>query len=467
MTQYFFTSSVINPGFDAVALFSGDGVHVKGRHRDCVSRGRRNLLRGGVTIENHGVIFGASDTPVTAQVRGGIEIGTPGKSSTVTNGLDGTISGGTDQFAMLVFGAHAINNFGQVTCQGLNGIGVQTYGSGSLYNYGIISAGTGVLQQNPNAGDLVTTINYGTINALSASYYGFGSQAVERITNAGTMTGDVYLGDGTGSSFDTSQGRVDGQIIGGNGGNRLTGSAFEDSITGGTGADIINGNAGGDLLYGGAGADRMYGGSGTNTLTGGLGNDSYYVDSETDIIVEAAAGGASDYIFSTVSFSSVLGVERLYLLGNTAVFADGVDAQNDFIAGNSASNIIDGKSGNDTIRGGFGNDTLTGGLGLDMFQFLTNPNATFNRDTITDFTAADDVMHLDNLFMTQLGPNGALAAGAFNTGAAASQADDRVIYNTATGALLYDPDGSGVLAAVQFATLTGAPVISAADFVVV
>ena len=163
----------------------------------------------------------------------------------------------------------------------------------------------------------------------------------------------------------------------------------------------------------------------------------------------------------------MLGVERLYLLGNTAVFADGVDAQNDFISGNSASNIIDGKTGNDTIRGGFGNDTLTGGAGLDIFQFLTNPNATFNRDTITDFTAADDVMHLDNLFMTQLGPNGALAAGAFNTGTAASQADDRVIYNTAIGALLYDPDGTGALAAIQFATLTGAPVITAADFVVV
>ena len=215
---------------------------------------------------------------MTAQVRGGIEIGTPGESSTVTNGLDGTISGGTDQFAISVFGAHAINNFGQVTCQGLNGIGVQTFGSGSLYNHGIISAGTGVLQQNPNAGDLVTTINYGTINALSASYNGLGSQAVERVTNAGTMTGDVFLGNGTGSSFDTSQGRVDGQIIGGNGGNRLKGSAFEDSITGGTGADIIIGNASGDLLYGGAGADKIYGGSGTNTLEGGLGNDSYYVE---------------------------------------------------------------------------------------------------------------------------------------------------------------------------------------------
>ena len=30
MTQYFFTTSVINPGeFDAVTVFSGDGVHVR------------------------------------------------------------------------------------------------------------------------------------------------------------------------------------------------------------------------------------------------------------------------------------------------------------------------------------------------------------------------------------------------------------------------------------------------------
>ena len=36
-----------------------------------------------------------------------------------------------------------------------------------------------------------------------------------------------------------------------------------------------------------------------------------------------------------------------------------------------------------------------------------------------------------------------------------------------TGAVLYDIDGSGASAAVQFATITGAPTLTNADFVVI
>jgi serralysin len=88
-------------------------------------------------------------------------------------------------------------------------------------------------------------------------------------------------------------------------------------------------------------------------------------------------------------------------------------------------------------------------------------------DTVTGFAAIDDVIQLENAVFTALAITGVLAAGAFNTGAAATQADDRIIYNSATGALLYDADGLGVAAGIQFAALTGAPVISAADFVVI
>ena len=84
---------------------------------------------------------------------------------------------------------------------------------------------------------------------------------------------------------------------------------------------------------------------------------------------------------------------------------------------------------------------------------------------IVDFIHDDDTIVLDDAVFAGLAL-GALTAGAFRTGAAAADADDRIIYNGATGQLFFDPDGVGGAAQVQFATLTGAPAINASDFLV-
>ena len=62
---------------------------------------------------------------------------------------------------------------------------------------------------------------------------------------------------------------------------------------------------------------------------------------------------------------------------------------------------------------------------------------------------------------------GVLAAGAFRTGAAAADADDRIIYNSATGALMFDADGNGAGAAIQFATLATGLAMTNAEFLVI
>lgn len=63
-----------------------------------------------------------------------------------------------------------------------------------------------------------------------------------------------------------------------------------------------------------------------------------------------------------------------------------------------------------------------------MFVFNTTPNASSNRDTISDFNVADDTVELENSIFTALGVStGALAAGAFRSGTAAGDADDRII----------------------------------------
>ena len=46
-------------------------------------------------------------------------------------------------------------------------------------------------------------------------------------------------------------------------------------------------------------------------------------------------------------------------------------------------------------------------------------------------------------------------------------ATDRIIYNSTTGAIYYDADGSGSGAAIQFAILTGAPSLLFDDFLIV
>jgi len=78
-----------------------------------------------------------------------------------------------------------------------------------------------------------------------------------------------------------------------------------------------------------------------------------------------------------------------------------------------------------------------------------------------------DKLVLENAQFTGLAP-GALAAGAFETGTAASDAGDRIIYNPTTGALMFDSDGTGAAAAILFATLDNHPVgLSAGDFLVI
>jgi serralysin len=140
--------------------------------------------------------------------------------------------------------------------------------------------------------------------------------------------------------------------------------------------------------------------------------------------------------------------------------------------GNTGANIIAGLAGNDFLYGGAGNDRLTGGLNNDYFVFHTALDATTNVDAITDFSVLDDTIRLENAIFTGLGiATGVLAAGAFNFGAAATEADDRIVYNNSTGALIYDSNGSVAGGIVQqFANLSaGLQVqgISAADFVVI
>jgi Ca2+-binding RTX toxin-like protein len=135
------------------------------------------------------------------------------------------------------------------------------------------------------------------------------------------------------------------------------------------------------------------------------------------------------------------------------------------LIGSDYDNMIIGNAGNNVIDGVRGNDTLFGGLGADIFQF-TQALGADNVDRILDFQVGIDKIALDDNIFTDFNP-GSLDPAYFRTGTQAQDSDDRIIYNPETGALMFDPDGAGGQAAVQFATLQAGLSISATDFMVI
>lgn len=273
----------------------------------------------------------------------------------------------------------------------------------------------------------------------------------------------------------TGSGAINGT---GNGGaNSLIGNDAANILSGLGGNDTLFGFGGADQLLGGSGNDKLDGGLGADILRGGLGNDCYVVDSASDKVFETTGEG-TDTVVASVSYALAAGsaVEQLTAkAGNTAINIFG----NEFaqtISGNSGANALVGNGGSDTLLGlggddrlfgGAGNDILTGGAGHDRFFFETA--LTANVDTVTDFNVAEDTLVLDHAIFAALTAGGYLAAGAFaaNTTGLAGDASDRVIYETDTGKLFYDANGSAAGGAVQFATVAHDLALTHNDFLVI
>ncbi|MEZ5900329.1 MAG: calcium-binding protein [Hyphomicrobiaceae bacterium] len=148
----------------------------------------------------------------------------------------------------------------------------------------------------------------------------------------------------------------------------------------------------------------------------------------------------------------------------------GHNGVNDVMVGNGGADTLFGLSGNDILNGGGGNDVLNGGAGWDTFVFSAALNASTNRDTIQSYSTAQDSIKLENAVFTALGSTtGPLSANMFYASASgrAHDADDRILYNTSTGVLSYDRDGSGAAAAVAFAVLSNKPAMAASEFLII
>jgi hypothetical protein len=188
------------------------------------------------------------------------------------------------------------------------------------------------------------------------------------------------------------------------GADKIIGTAGADTINGLAGNDTISGLGGNDKLTGGDGADRLNGGAGADTLIGAGGNDVFLVNP--------------------------------------------------------------------------GNDRLSGGTGAD--KFIYNTNATFTKtavgvDTITDFVISqNDKIVLDKTTfpkITSANGTGFSIDAEFakvNTDVKAAISGADIVYNTATGALFYNQNGTatGFGTGGKFAVLSNKPGLTENQFII-
>lgn len=290
-----------------------------------------------------------------------------------------------------------------------------------------------------------------------------------------------------------------------------TGVSFVENLTlSGTAAingwgnslhNALKGNSAENALSGGGGNDRLNGGAGADTMIGGAGNDTYYVDNAADKVHETttvggtANAGGTDTIISAVSFNlaastGVLFVENLTLSGTAAINGSG-NALANTLGGNTSANLLRGANGNDVLigangadtlygdanndllRGGAGNDILYGGLGNDYFRFDTalSTSTAMNVDRIKDFNPSQDTIQLENSMFTKFGTStkGAINSAYFkaNTTGLAQDSNDYIVYETDTGRLYYDSNGSAAGGSILVALLQTNLALTSADYVLV
>jgi Ca2+-binding RTX toxin-like protein len=400
----------------------------------------------------------------------------------------------------------------QIASSGIAGFPVITPTSGSIFynDTGLISlTGIGMSFIFPSTfGGTLTSLTYSrpavtpifSITALSAplnDVTGLLLPGGNELAALATMfSGDDTIG---GSSLDDLLMGFSGDdaVNGGEGSDTLIGGAGSDALNGGDGSDWasysgsanevfvdlqsglvfsgdatgdtltdienVRGSAFGDVLTGNAGSNHLHdGGFGAaDTLTGGGGSDTYSVYNTGATIVEVAGAGL-DRVNAGVNYVLASGVSAEYL-NTTSLHA--TYAVN--LTGNELIQLIRGNDGANVLDGAGGNDVLWGMGGTDTFSFSTVLGVG-NIDRIEDFDVTDDQVQLSSAIFSTLSVGGLDATAFKDTAFAPKDADDRIIYNSDTGALCYDADGSGTaFGNVRLATLTGSPVLTAADFVVV
>jgi Ca2+-binding RTX toxin-like protein len=354
-----------------------------------------------------------------------------------------------------------------------------------------------------NAGEGTDTVQSSATRTLDANVENLTLTGTAAINGTGNSLNNVITGNSANNVLNAGTGGD--TLIGGAGNDTYIVDGPGDTVTenAGQGTDTVQSSATRTLdanvenltLTGSAAINGtgnalnnvITGNSAANSLAGGAGNDTYFV-AAGDTVIENAGQG-TDTVRSSATRTLDANVENLTLTGSAAINGTG-NALSNVITGNNAANSLAGGDGNDTLRGLGGNDTLsggggndrlegrtgndslTGGSGVDHFVFLDAPTAG-GVDRITDFVRGTDELLFENAVFSGLGASGAMAAGdgrfrsVTGTTTTGQDSTDRLVYNSSTGSLYYDADGSGSGGSVLVATFAGNPALAATDFTVI
>ena len=239
-------------------------------------------------------------------------------------------------------------------------------------------------------------------------------------------------------------------IIGGSFAESISNFASYTTIDGGAGNDSITNYNSNSIIDAGLGNDYIQNEGAYSTIEGGKGNDTVVVNGGTGNIIQYANGDGKDVIENYSEDSATIQItsgkitkvsnggkkapnDLIFTVGKgTITLKDGVGKNVSIIdedgsitnqmygastitVTNSTTDTVDvskdsavieidassrtrditiiGNAKNNTIRSGEGNDILTGGKGKDVFIY------SGGNDTITDYTAGQDIIQLNNTYL--------------------------------------------------------------------
>ncbi len=275
-------------------------------------------------------------------------------------------------------------------------------GGGQVFGFhsNISGALAGFYDFSANPSAFVTIWDGGANNTLDLSGYRTGS-------NVSLVDGSLNSVDGLVDNLGIAFGTRIETVIGGGGGDTLSGNALGDLIQGGAGSDTLSGGSGNDHLYGNLATAVQGSSDGNDVITTGGGNDYVNGNAGDDSIVASSGdnrlyGGAGNDVITLGSgnnhVNGNIGDDSITAgSGNNVIFGGQGD---DRLHLGSGNNVVSGDAGNDHIFFGTGYSIVTGGPGNDIYEVDWQNQAPADRtgalagyvSEITDFQPGSDLL---------------------------------------------------------------------------